>query len=112
MDDTLIFSIDLNMLRGDHVRSHVDFIENTLRARQPEIGDTVYAVDEDGARYLAVIESLDANGFVRLYLKRESRYKPTEPRVLTQTAGSTERVDRINEIGTKSRHINFEPSGT
>jgi hypothetical protein len=72
--DTLTFEIDLNMLDGDHVRSHVEFMTSApSRKRPPEAGETVWAIDEDGAQYAAVVESLSESGFVDLRLKLESR---------------------------------------
>ncbi len=73
MSDMLTFEIDLNMLREDEVQSHVEFMTGAVgRMRPPEAGEPVWAVDEDGARYLAVLEQLHESGFVDLRLKLET----------------------------------------
>lgn len=67
MNDTLSFEIDLNMLHGDRVRSHVDCMRTPLN-RTPEQGEAVWAIDEDGAYHLAIIEAVHPSGFVDLQL--------------------------------------------
>lgn len=70
----LTFDIDLNMLRGDEVQSHVEFMQGAVsRMRAPEVGELVWAIDEDGARYFAVLEGVSQSGFVTLKIDRASR---------------------------------------
>ena len=96
MNDMLTFEIDLNMLRGDTVQSHVDFMHRAdSRLRQPETGETVWAVDEDDARYLAVLDSVASSGFVDLRLKLDTRKSvkvelppPYVPKNAEATAGT------------------------
>ncbi len=72
----LTFEIDLNMLRGDRVRGHIDFVlDPSGYLRQPEQGELVEVVDEDGARYLAVVEAVSASGFVDLVVKLDTRVR-------------------------------------
>lgn len=76
MRDMLTFEIDLNMLRGDQVRSHVEFMDRAGRLRPPQSGEDVWAVDEDGARYFAVLEKVWESGFVDLRVNLETRMPP------------------------------------
>lgn len=74
MTDMLTFQIDLNMLRGDRTTSHVDFMLGAIgRSRSPHAGETVWAIDEDDARYLAVVENVAEGGFIELRLKLETK---------------------------------------
>ncbi len=74
MSDMLTFEIDLNMLRDGRTRSHIEFMRAPSgHMRAPEPGELVWAIDEDAARYLAVIEQVSESGFVDLLLKLETR---------------------------------------
>jgi hypothetical protein len=76
MSEILTFDIDLNMLRGDRVRSHIEFVHGAEgRLRAPEAGEMVWALDEDGARYQAVLERVHQSGFVELRLKLNTRWR-------------------------------------
>lgn len=75
LTDMLTFDIDLNMMRDRRVRTHLDFMNATVRMRTPDPGETVWVLDEDGARYLAAIESVSQAGFVDLVVDLESRRK-------------------------------------
>lgn len=88
------------MLRGEHIESAMEMIEHPiLRQRDPEAGDTVYAIDEDGARYLAVLESVEPDGFVTLRLKLDSRYFSVSPQPdITLPTG--EGKSTVNKSGT------------
>lgn len=105
MNDMLTFEIDLNMLRGDRVRSHIDVMQGAVgRMRAPQSGETVWAVDEDGARYLATLEKVYESGFVDLLIKLETRIRvgvtlepqpmPVSDRV--QLAGATTAGPLVN----------------
>jgi hypothetical protein len=67
LTDLPIFEIDLNMLRGNEITSHIDFMVNP-RGRNflPQAGQTVWAIDEDDTHHMAIIESVTTAGFVNL----------------------------------------------
>jgi hypothetical protein len=92
---TFTFAIDLNMLRGDVVATHLEMLlAPVARIRDPEPGDRVIAVDEDDARHEAVVESLDGDWLIlRLNPSGGTRLNPPFPGSLTWASG--ERPPRL-----------------
>lgn len=109
MSDMLTFEVDLNMLRGDRVRSHVEFMHGAVsRMRAPEKGELVWAIDEDDARYYATLEGVSESGFVDLRLDLASRVRTKLEPLPTS---SYESVPPSAQASTVSAEVDFDYSG-
>lgn len=72
-ETTFEFPIDLHLLEVDRVPAHMNDALPRLWFRKPRKGDTVVAVDEDRARYFAVIDRVYRDGIVDLVLNLQSK---------------------------------------